>query len=456
MMGRRSIRAGAALGAWLLLAATAASLAAAQGFVGETKCGTNPACHGGGLPAANWTETQRAEWRPWRSARTQWLQKSIDRHSRAYRTLENEESRAIAAYMGIEATTSQKCLVCHAPDAPRAAASAHRREDGVSCEHCHGAAEAWLDVHTQRDVWKADRATYAAKGFYDNDDLRLRAEKCASCHVEIDHEIVAGGHPPLQFEMVAYAQVMKHWDDQDELPPGAFSIDPTLWGIGQLVGLRQAVEMAGRRAGASDDQGLGKFPHFADRSCYQCHHKLVDDALRQAEGHQRMSEFLLETAAPPRKAELTALWQQLQAAARSDPKKTEQAAAALAAATGPMVAALQRQRLDQGSTRALLRRITAGGERLKSVRRFDYTRPAGSNVTRIDQINLPWWYTTGAPEQTILAILALCPPAYGNEVCGKDGIVPEIKALLAATDRFRYDPGKFAAALGRLNAKLPK
>jgi hypothetical protein len=46
--------------------------------------------------------------------------------------------------MGIDGTKSEKCTVCHAPDAKLAPNSGHRKLDGVTCEHCHGPAEEWL------------------------------------------------------------------------------------------------------------------------------------------------------------------------------------------------------------------------------------------------------------------------------------------------------------------------
>jgi len=131
---------------------TAAPATAGPGFLGDGRCG-NPTCHGAGLPSR---EKPDPNWHPWKSARTQWINTNIDRHSRAYRTLETEGGKAIARYMGIEATTSEKCLVCHAPAAEPAAGSRYKRSDGVTCEHCHGPAELWLEAHSQRD-WQPTR-----------------------------------------------------------------------------------------------------------------------------------------------------------------------------------------------------------------------------------------------------------------------------------------------------------
>lgn len=431
--------------AWLAAPASA-------GFVGDGRC-ANPTCHGAALPR---TEAEKKDWRPWKSARTQWLNRNIDRHSRAHATLETPASKAIAGYMGIEATASEKCLVCHAPPAEVAADTRYRRGDGVTCEHCHGAAEAWLKPHVEKD-WRQKQADYVRLGFVDLNDFVTRAGKCASCHVEIDHEIVAGGHPPLQFEMVAYAQVMKHWDDQDERPPGAFSADPTLWGVGQLTGLRAAAEMIERRAGAQNYQSLGKFEHFADRNCYQCHHKLVADAVRQATGHYRMADAVFAVAFPAARGELNTRWSGLVAAAGSEPAATRDRASALAQWLGGFQQQLARNGIDQAATRRILSDLTAAGEVLKKVERFAWSRPPGVNVLRIDNVDLPWWHTTGAPEQAILAIEALCAPAFPDRCTGGAGfgvIDGELRQLLAAADRANYQPDRFAAALDAIHRKL--
>jgi hypothetical protein len=432
--------------------ATAAG-AGAQGrgrFVGESRCG-NPTCHGAALPA---TTAAKKDWRPWKSARTQWLDRNIDRHSRAFATLETEEGKTIARTMRITATASDKCLSCHGPAAENAAESRHRRQDGVSCEHCHGGAEAWLKPHVEKD-WPQKRAQYVAQGFFDNDDYRRRAANCARCHVDLDHEIAAGGHPPLQFEMVAYAQIMKHWDDQDELPAGSFSADPTLWSIGQLVGLRRTAEMVAARAGGENYQGIEKFGHFKDANCYQCHHKLVNDAVRQARGHYLMADVIVGVLGSDARDDLATRWKHLLSAVDTSPDATRGAAAQLAELAAQLEGRVAAQRVDQAATRRLLDGVTSGGDRFKTIERSGFTRPPTSNVLRLSDVGQPWWYTTGAPEQAILAILSLCEPAFpGKCGGGPGGIEPELKALLAAVDRFNYDPVKFAQPLAAVRRKL--
>ena len=424
-----------------------ARLVAAEGFVGESRC-ANPTCHGASLPAS---PGEDPHWRPWQSARTQWLNFNVDRHSRAYRTLTNEDSKRIAGSMGIEATKSEKCLRCHAPDAPLAAGSKHQPRDGVSCEHCHGPAEAWLEPHKARD-WPQQRTQFVARGLYDNNDFRLRAEKCASCHVEIDHEIVAGGHPPLQFEMVAYALVMKHWDDQDELSPGSFSVDPSLWAIGQLVGLRHAAQAVAHRAGGANYQSLDSFSHFQEQNCYQCHHKLVDDALRQTQGHVEMADAALAALAPDARGPLTAQWNALRSAVPASAAGAEAQAKQLETLANQLAERLDAQRASQAQAKAMLCTLLKGGPTVGQLRKFSFARPERSNVLRVTEIGLPWWYTTGAREQIALGFQALCGPAFGDARCA--AALPQLKTLVAAANRADSDPAQFLAALQSIRSGL--
>jgi hypothetical protein len=428
----------------LLLAVT--NRAEGAGFVGEGKCG-NPTCHGAALPAS---QADLKGWAPWKSARTQWLNSNIDRHSRAYKTLQNDKSRQIAGYMHISATESIKCRVCHAPAAEKGAGSNYEVSEGVTCEHCHGPAEAWIKVHTEKN-WKEKRSQYTSQGFYNNNDFRLRAQKCASCHVKIDHEIVAGGHPPLQFEMVAYAQVMKHWDDSDEKPAAWFDADPTIWAIGQVVGLREAVEAISDRAGASSYQGLGNFSHFKDSNCYQCHHKLVEDALRQASGHYEMVDVLLSTVLGD-KGTLDSKWSSLKAGVESSADAAQQRANDLRGWLAGIEDRLMQRGINQAETRSLLKRVTVAGQGFQPAPHFVYSRPPKSNVLKVDGVEHPWWYMTGPPEQAVLAVLALCPPGFGGAQC--KSINPDIDNLVQAADRIDFNQAKFRAALSSIGAKL--
>jgi hypothetical protein len=445
---------GAAAGIALLLLGTAARCDAG-GFVGETSC-ANPTCHGAAPasaadafhPGAHCAPRPTGAWAPWKSARTQWLNHHVDRHSLAYTTLTTEDSKRIAAYMGIDATTSDKCLACHAPPAPLAAGSHHRPQDGVSCEHCHGPAEQWLQTHKATD-WRKRQAEFAALGFYDNRDFRRRAEKCASCHVEIDHEIVAGGHPPLQFEMVAYAQIMKHWDDCDQ-HPNTFTPDPTLWALGQIVGLRHVATAIARRAGGDNYQSLGTFAHFKDQNCYQCHHKLVEDTTRQGQGHLQMADLVMRTLFPDAAEPLSTRWRELAAAVQSNAGAAQQKATDLAAWLAPYEDRLVEKGVDPAAARRILQQLTTVGA--GSLRGFSASRSKTSNALVVQGVDLPWWYTTGAREQIALGVQALCPPVFEDKKCA--AIFPDLSKLVEAVNRNEQDPAAFAAALKAINAKL--
>jgi hypothetical protein len=418
----------------------------AGGFLGDGRC-ANPTCHGMVPPTK---EADKQNWRPWRSARTQWKDPDIDRHSRAYRTLQTAGGRAIAGYMGIpDATNDKKCTACHAPKAGRAAnGSAYEARQGVTCEHCHGAAEHWLDSHVSKE-WKAAKSK--AQGFVDLANFQKRAERCAACHTVIDHEILAGGHPPLQFEMVAYAQIMKHWDDgrDDSDQPLKLNIDPTLWAVGQVVGLENALSVIPKRATESNYQSMEKFGHFKDSNCYQCHHKLLADALRQTRGHYAMVEQVLSVR--PVRGSLSSQWADLVSAVDSSPEAASQKAKAMSNSVSGVAASLLAQPLSADETRRLLRNITASGDKFRSIERFRSDRPDRENYLLISNIDEPWWYTTGAPEQAALAIGALCDPGFG-ERCR--GLLEERKKLKAALNRASYSPDGFVRSLNAINAQL--
>ena len=61
------------------------------------------------------------------------------KHATAYKTLANEESKAIAKKMGIkDAQKDKKCLKCHVTGYGEATGDKYSMEEGVTCEGCHG------------------------------------------------------------------------------------------------------------------------------------------------------------------------------------------------------------------------------------------------------------------------------------------------------------------------------
>ncbi|MGH3638245.1 MAG: hypothetical protein ACRDUX_04355, partial [Mycobacterium sp.] len=104
------------------------------------------------------------------------------------------------------------------------------------------------------------------------------------------------------------------------------------------------------------------------------------------------------------------------------------------------------------ATRRMLQALLASGPTLGAYRSFSHGRQPGSNVERVGNVDVPWWYTTGAREQTALGIQALCVPAFDEKACA--AIFPELKRLIGAIDREDQDRAAFNAALNAIRAKL--
>lgn len=167
-----------------------------------------------------------------------------DPHAKAFRTLSNNDSKAMAAKLNIaDATASSRCLTCHATDAPKAQQGElfDLRRDAVGCESCHGPGEKYLNPHAA-ERWTAEqRAAVGSKGLLDQfglidtNNLEVRANTCVACHLQIDKDLVDAGHPPLSFEMYMYNYYSTgdyhiHWDE-----PLGQGIDARLWATGQVA-----------------------------------------------------------------------------------------------------------------------------------------------------------------------------------------------------------------------------
>jgi hypothetical protein len=142
---------------------------------------------------------------------------------------------------------------------------------------------------------------------------------------------------------------------------------------------------------------------------------------------------------------------------------TQEKASALAGWLKDYEAKVVGSPLSQATTKAILGQILNSGNQLGTLREFSHARVPGGNAEKVVNVDLPWWYTTGAREQTTLAIQALTPPAFVPVNQQKDlaamqapirKIFPELKQLNAAIDRENQDPAKFNAALAAIRAKL--
>ncbi|HZM69338.1 MAG TPA: multiheme c-type cytochrome [Candidatus Cryosericum sp.] len=260
--------------AWACLAVMASPNARAvdpdPDYTGSGSCSSSQ-CHGSLRP--------RTDGRVPQNEHTVWVTK--DEHAQAYAHLLQERSRTIARNLGLKggAEKEPRCLACHTVDAPQ-----ERRgrsfdvADGVTCEGCHGPAERWLGPHTTRG-WEHRQSLEL--GMRDTKDPLVRAETCSGCHVgtakaQVDHALLAAGHPELVFEMQwATNSMPPHW--REPAARGPF-FATRLWAVGEAVHLRDQMSRAARRE-------PGARPEFADLDCGSCHHELVQKSWRQARGY---------------------------------------------------------------------------------------------------------------------------------------------------------------------------
>ena len=252
--------------------------AAEARYVGPGSCSA-VACHGS-LQARHETRVLQNEY-------STWMLK--DKHARAWNVLNNPISQRIAKILGptvlgaADAAYAPKCLACHALYVPESEqARPFDVTDGVSCESCHGPSSEWLGPHTARD-WPHEKSV--AMGMYDTKNLRLRTEKCLTCHLGtaekyVDHEMMAAGHPDLVFELDSFQAVEPvHWVEKTPGHPDQVDKDPfrgvRQWSVGQAVQLEKSMDRLIRRTRGTEGKKGPVWPEYGEFDCFGCHHSLA-------------------------------------------------------------------------------------------------------------------------------------------------------------------------------------
>lgn len=231
-----------------------------------------------------------------------------DPHGNAYRVLGNDLSKDIVARLrkgeperySRPAYEEPVCLACHVhPQIARRVEGAGidgfvRTEMGfgVGCEACHGAASAWLAAHTRPDWKTTDRRVKDHLGMTPIEDPVGRARMCVGCHVgapedaanhlrDVHHDLIAAGHPRMQFEASAFlANLPPHWrTDTEERRQRS---EGMTWAAGQLVAAEAALRLLEHRASVEE-----RWPELAEYSCYACHHDLRSPSWRQRQDRQQ-------------------------------------------------------------------------------------------------------------------------------------------------------------------------
>jgi len=205
-----------------------------------------------------------------------------DTHSKAYEVLSNEQSRLIAARLGIgRAREADVCLDCHADNVPAARrGEKFQISDGVGCEACHGGAEDWLSTHYNAPT--VSHAENLAAGLYPNEEAAPRADLCLSCHLGTrdkfaTHRIMAAGHPRLVFELDTFTELWRtagrqphYLVDADYRERKQVDRHSYTWAIGVLAEARRRLELI-----QSDHfDAPGMFPELAFYDCHACHRSM--------------------------------------------------------------------------------------------------------------------------------------------------------------------------------------
>jgi hypothetical protein len=222
-----------------------------------------------------------------------WYEK--DRHAKAFEVLKTEDSKRMAKNLGIKTPEADtRCLVCHAVDVDKDNQGAnYALNEGVTCEGCHGPAEAWLGPHTRKD-W--DKKKGAEFGMLDTKNLAKRSERCLSCHLGVnksrivDHELIGAGHPRLKFEMDNYSAVMpSHWDQTDAKKKEAIGElrGVKIWSVGQAVALQQQLNLLSESRKAPTVLG----PDLIHFDCFACHHEVVPKLRDLSEAEKKIQRW---------------------------------------------------------------------------------------------------------------------------------------------------------------------
>ncbi len=326
------------------------------------------ACHNGNGPRGR----KGSEYSTWMA---------VDPHSRAYSVLYNDRSRRMAKKLWPDTHArsphpekERLCLSCHAFPDPEQRGEQEPRgsrftvSDGVSCEACHGAAQKWLSTHYTYQWRSKTAAEKSAQGMVDTKNVRVRAGVCARCHVgegdmDVNHDLIAAGHPRLRFEFAAYhANYPKHWDaaaDRQRDP----AFEARAWLVGQLVSAQTALELLVHRT-------KGKpWPEFAEYNCAACHHDLTGrERPRQGAGPRHAGDLpwgswyypLLPTlAAKERGRRLRDIrdLHELMSARRPDEKKVAGQAEGLAKALDRWARGLEKPALDKDRLKGLMQAL---------------------------------------------------------------------------------------------------
>jgi hypothetical protein len=234
--------------------------------LGTVNC-ANSLCHGA---ISEWHESPvlQNEYVTW---------SRLDKHARAYRVLQNEQSRAIVRKLGLAtpAHETKLCLDCHAHNVPEAnRGERFNLSDGVTCEACHGPAERWIQSHVEPGASHADNL---AQGLYPTSNAADRAKLCLSCHWGnqdklVNHRLMGAGHPRMSFELDTFTAIAPaHFRVDADYRARKPAVDGVkVWAIGQALAVQEMMDLLADPKRGRD----GLFPELVLFDCHACHHPM--------------------------------------------------------------------------------------------------------------------------------------------------------------------------------------
>ncbi|MCE9629379.1 MAG: cytochrome c family protein [Planctomycetia bacterium] len=241
--------------------------------VSVASCGT-VSCHGG--PKAGNHDVQSF-------AFTIWM--NDDPHARAYEVLHEPRSRRMARSLGLgEAHRAQQCLACHSMQSEsREPLPPEVLADGVGCGSCHGDSSRWQHIHYFPEWKQLSTPQRESLGYRDLSNASTRVQNCIPCHVgdasrEVNHDLIAAGHPRLSFEFAAYQRLWpRHWTPAGKAESQA-DFAQRSWAVGQAATLEAVASLLAVRAERASEAIAAERPHrwpeLSEFDCYACHQTL--------------------------------------------------------------------------------------------------------------------------------------------------------------------------------------
>lgn len=367
-------------------------------------------------------------------------------HSNAYKLLLTQESKRIAANLGIgKAEEARECLTCHTDYVPEdRRGRRYSLSEGVGCEACHGGAEEYLGPHVTGNTHQEN----IADGLYPLADPVHRARLCLNCHMgsedkPIDHRIMGAGHPPLDFELDTFTNIQPpHFRvDADYKKRKPYASPAKTWAIGQLIAAEQLLK--GLRSKRLEAEGM--FPELVFYDCNACHHPmrpprwsegaggpLGPGKIRLADAYLVMSGHVIETFAP----ELAEPWQsalnKLHFASQRSVGAIQSEAASLVDLVDQALNRMRTQSISQAQAIALMQSIAESGVKRDAA---DFT----------------------TAKQMFYGLEALLAYIRSSDEALANALNPTMDQLFKAVDaQANYEPTKMRAGLQQLQTVLAR